>query len=462
LQSSRAAAATSTNPVGASPNATPVAAAGPVVAAKRRATQPPGPGTRIIGPSAKHLTIPGHGRFSDPYSTIGAAPSNSSNNGVQPNTTTSPQPIHDPAFELGNNPNPYWAQYSSHNPPFKTIDQTYYQIGINSGFGNQDADGGTWGADFCGYIGCNPDVIGQAFTVPSNIQLATISYYVQGGCASTSACTNPMTNSLQVGLVDAANNKDVATYHVSNIPARTVEYPYIHDSFDVTGYLQARAGQQVQATAIALTSGSDQSAFFVDDVTVNIHAVPDAPPTANVSGSASGQATVSWTTPTYEGTSSIFTYVISTYDHLRNFVKSMTSATSPATVMGLTNGMPYYFTVAAQNSDGTGAATPTYSVTPITGSIAPVRTDAPSTSQYTLPNSDGTAWQVMDEANLSLSITPGSSESVLLSANADLWTWNAGYNQDIGITVNGTLAAWKESGGFAGTFSPNAAFVETV
>jgi hypothetical protein len=58
----------------------------------------------------------------------------------------------------------------------------------------------------------------------------------------------------------------------------------------------------------------------------------------------------------------------------------------------------------------------------------------------------------------------------LISANIDLWTSQAGYNQDIGIsvsggsypTVPGQPEAWKESGGFAGTFSPNAAYVETV
>jgi hypothetical protein len=54
---------------------------------------------------------------------------------------------------------------------------------------------------------------------------------------------------------------------------------------------------------------------------------------------------------------------------------------------------------------------------------------------------------------------------VLITGNADLWTANAGINQDIGIEVtpsggSTTLVAWKESGGFAGTFSPNAAFVQ--
>jgi hypothetical protein len=54
----------------------------------------------------------------------------------------------------------------------------------------------------------------------------------------------------------------------------------------------------------------------------------------------------------------------------------------------------------------------------------------------------------------------------MLSGNADLWTATAGYNQDLGIFVSiggapDELVAWKESGGFNGTFSPNAAFVQS-
>ena len=51
--------------------------------------------------------------------------------------------------------------------------------------------------------------------------------------------------------------------------------------------------------------------------------------------------------------------------------------------------------------------------------------------------------------------------------NADLWTAEAGYNQDLGIFVSadgGTPQplAWEESAGFAGTFSPDAVLVETA
>src|ERR1700694_2907253 len=93
-----------------------------------------------------------------------------------------------------------------------------------------------------------------------------------------------------------------------------------------------------------------------------------------------------------------------------------------------------------------------------------------STSQYLLPASDGTTWTDIDPTKLSLTLTPQVDSYALLSGNADLWTTVAGFNQDIGIYVAeadvnqypGHIVAWKESGGFAGTYSPNAAFVQTV
>ena len=94
---------------------------------------------------------------------------------------------------------------------------------------------------------------------------------------------------------------------------------------------------------------------------------------------------------------------------------------------------------------------------------------AVSTSQYQLV-SDGVSWIDMDAANLKLTITPTFECQAVLSASADLWTSFAGLNQDIGISVSGgaypTTAGqpegWKESGGFAGTFSPNAAGVQAI
>src|SRR5206468_2199326 len=90
-------------------------------------------------------------------------------------------------------------------------------------------------------------------------------------------------------------------------------------------------------------------------------------------------------------------------------------------------------------------------------------------TQPTLTGSNGSTWVDMN-AGLSISFTPGADGYAILGGNADLWTANTGFNQDMGIAVTGTgfptsagqPEAWKESGGFAGTFSPNAAFVQTV
>jgi hypothetical protein len=99
--------------------------------------------------------------------------------------------------------------------------------------------------------------------------------------------------------------------------------------------------------------------------------------------------------------------------------------------------------------------------------------DTASTTQYTQSGSDGATWVDMDVTSatpLTFQLSSTTSCVAVLGANADLWTSVAGYNQDIGITVSGGAypttpgqpEAWKESGGFAGTFSPNAAYVQTV
>jgi len=90
---------------------------------------------------------------------------------------------------------------------------------------------------------------------------------------------------------------------------------------------------------------------------------------------------------------------------------------------------------------------------------------ATSARQYSLTASDGVTWTSMDTTGLQQTLAPSANQWALLEANADLWTASAGFNQDIGIFVssNGgadTLVGWKESGGYGGTFSPNAAFLQ--
>jgi hypothetical protein len=108
----------------------------------------------------------------------------------------------------------------------------------------------------------------------------------------------------------------------------------------------------------------------------------------------------------------------------------------------------------------------TYSPTRLIADVIPASSNAVATTasnaQYQLTNSDGQSWVDMDPSRLALTITPPTDTTAIISGNADLWTATAGYNQDLAISVDGAVAAWKESGGYAGTFSPNAAAVETV
>ena len=112
-----------------------------------------------------------------------------------------------------------------------------------------------------------------------------------------------------------------------------------------------------------------------------------------------------------------------------------------------------------------------YSPTRLTLRMFPAGTglqDATMNAQYWKVGSTGADWTPIDPSNLTLTVNPAAPSLYVLSANVDLWTATAGVNQDVAIFINGgaygsgTLVAWKESGGFAGTFSPNAAFVQTV
>jgi len=86
---------------------------------------------------------------------------------------------------------------------------------------------------------------------------------------------------------------------------------------------------------------------------------------------------------------------------------------------------------------------------------------ASTTTQPKNTGSDGVTWTPIPAIS-ALSLAPATDSRVVLGGNADLFTDTAGFNQDLGITLNGALVAWKESGGFNGTFSPNAAFVQVT
>jgi hypothetical protein len=108
-----------------------------------------------------------------------------------------------------------------------------------------------------------------------------------------------------------------------------------------------------------------------------------------------------------------------------------------------------------------------YSPTSLTAELLPSGAnpfEAVSTTQHVLAGSNGATWT---DLGVQVAVTSATNTTSLVGANADLFTANAGYNQDIAVFVSDNggaqkLLVWKESGGFGGTLSPNAAFAETV
>ena len=108
--------------------------------------------------------------------------------------------------------------------------------------------------------------------------------------------------------------------------------------------------------------------------------VPGAP-THVMATAGTGQATVSWTAPTTGG-SAITSYTVTPYQGAAAQVPVTVTCpctTTKVTVTGLTNGLPYTFTVAATNDAGGGVASaPSAAVTPATA--PPHKTTPPSTT----------------------------------------------------------------------------------
>jgi hypothetical protein len=155
------------------------------------------------------------------------------------------------------------------------------------------------------------------------------------------------------------------------------------------------------------------------------------------------------------------------------------------TVYSMTAGTSYVFTLQWKTNIPEGAGSifagagplaggplaNTFSPTTLTLHMIPAGVNpysAASTQQYLLANSNGSTWRDIDATNLALTVTPAANSTAVIGGNVDLWTANAGVNQDVGVFISGgafgagQVVAWKESGGYAGTFSPNAAFVQTV
>ena len=198
---------------------------------------------------------------------------------------------------------------------------------------------------------------------------------------------------------------------------------------------------------------------------------PD-PPT-NVSAVAgNGSALVTWKAPLIVGWTQPISYLVTASPG------GMTMSAGPnATSLnftGLSNSTAYSFSVSAVNAVGPSSAGVSNTVFPY---APPLNASVHQQSyfQSSAQNSAASTWFEVDPG-LRRGVTVGTGQAAIVGANMALWTVLAGYNQDLGIfkfsssgvpcdlggAGNPNLLAWKESGGFGGTYSPNAAFVQAV
>ena len=208
------------------------------------------------------------------------------------------------------------------------------------------------------------------------------------------------------------------------------------------------------APGVTVTSPGGVSPLFVAPV--------PAPVNVTAIATGGGTARVTWGAPASGALPSSYTVTPSAGSG--SAPATVSSTTRTASFSGLT-GSAVRFTVTATGAAGTSG--PAVSNAVDAAASTPVR-DLVTDRQYQLAGSNGTTWVDLDPVNLAATYAPPVAGQLVLDANIDLWTADAGVNQDVAVVVSGgafgagTVVGWKESGGFAGTFSPNAAAINTA
>jgi hypothetical protein len=360
--------------------------------------------------------------------------------------------VNDGGFE-NESPNPAWTQVS--NGGRQLVDTAHPHSGAYS-------------ADLCQSANSCQDIVYQGFTVPARVLSANLTFWFQVQTSASIVPPSPCNDFVGAGIGDSA-------FHVvASSAAKFCEdwgalNGYYSFSINETSFLQAHQLQQVYIEGVGFTDASAPSRFWIDDYALTItYATPPGQVVGLIAEPNNTSVTLRWQPPADDGGAAITGYQVSAFKNGSSIAGAVFNSPTTTEVMrNLPNGASYTFQVAAQNGAGLGALSALSN--PVVPSPA-YPAVAVSDRQYSLANSDGSTWVDMDGSNLVVSVTPLVDSDALISVNADLWTANAGINQDIGVAVSGGAfptapgqpEAWKESGGFAGTFSPNAAYVQTV
>ena len=184
----------------------------------------------------------------------------------------------------------------------------------------QPAHSGTWSAWLGGYGVTHNDSISQLVAIPSCGRV-TLSYYVH--IDTNEAFGSPAYDTLTVRVgstaVQTLSNADAA----DGYQYKTVD-------------LSAHVGRTVSLSFSGSEDASAATSFVIDDMSLTTPRTVPGAPTGVLATAGDASAVVSWAAPASDGGSGISGYTVTA-------APGGATATTTATVTGLTNGTPYTF-----------------------------------------------------------------------------------------------------------------------
>ena len=283
------------------------------------------------------------------------------------------------------------------------ITSTGTESAVGSGFTNGpqgvavDGSGAVYVAQFGQSVitkvaeGGTLSAIGSGLANPQSIALddAGAVYVADAGSGQLVKIANPPTvvpGDGQAIVTFAPPNSDggspITGYRVTALDASGAVVTTVTGAaspITITGLVNGSAYTFTVAANTAIGTGSEsvETASAVPAIGGSSPTAPGAPAVVSAVGGDSS-ASVSFTTPADHG-SPITGYTVSARNEAGSVVTTMTGASSPLTVTGLTNGQTYTFSVQATNEVATGqASSPSDPVTLKADASAPMITNLPA------------------------------------------------------------------------------------
>jgi len=206
-----------------------------------------------------------------PYSTVGTSSTTSFTNTGLTNGTTYYYVVTavNSAGESGNSnqatvtPSGVVSQQLLLNPGFESGAANWTMTtGVLNNSASEPTHGGTYDAWMCGYGSSHTDSIYQTVTIPSNVNSATLTFWVHIDSAETTASIAYDKASIQIRNTSNSVLSTLATY--SNLNKAS---GYALKTFDVSAF----KGQTIRVYVTASEDASLQTSFVFDDFALTTH-----------------------------------------------------------------------------------------------------------------------------------------------------------------------------------------------